>query len=99
MAAGQASANAAIDQLVYEFSTLVLHAVNLLEPGMIIVGSDDEPLRDLVMERLLQRVEERRLSYGPGRTQIVASNLGQYGVVRGAVVPTLQSVFRMPRWT
>ena len=66
---------------------------------VIIVGSDDEPFRDMVMKRLLARVEERRLSHGPGTTQIVASNLGMFGVVRGAVVPTLQSVFRMPRWS
>jgi hypothetical protein len=30
---------------------------------------------------------------------VVASDLGEFGMARGAVVPTLQRVLRMPRLT
>jgi hypothetical protein len=34
-----------------------------------------------------------------GKTSIVASTLGSYGVARGAVAPTLQRIFRIPQWS
>ena len=97
--AGEGSAVMAIDRVTRDISTLVLHAVNLLEPGQLIIGSDVEVLRDEVMTRLQRVVEEHQLLFGPGQTKITASTLGEYDVVRGAVVPTLQRVFRMPRWS
>lgn len=89
----------AVDRLARDLSTLVLHAVNFLEPGMLIIGSDISELRDPVLDRLTRIVQSHTVDYVPGKTQIVGSTLGEYGVVRGAVVPTLQRVFRMPRWS
>ena len=56
-------------------------------------------LRQIGRLRECRILDEHRLSYEAGVTKILASTLGEYGVVRGAVVPTLQRVFRMPQWT
>jgi N-acetylglucosamine repressor len=96
---GQDSAVAALRRATDEFAVLALHAINLIEPGMIVIGSDVDDLQGAVLDGVRRTVEEHRLSYGPGCTEIVGSNLGEFSVVRGAVVPTLQRVFRMPRWT
>ena len=96
---GRASAMAAVDRVARDVSLLVVHAVNLLEPGVLVVGSDIESLRDAVLDRLRQILDEHSLRYEAGKTKIIASTLGEFGVARGAVVPTLQRVFRMPRWT
>ncbi len=95
---GQPSALAAMDRVARDMSDLIVHAVNFLEPGMLILGSDNSALRDALLVRLARILDEHRLRHEAGKTKIVASELGEYGVVRGAVVPALQRVFRMPRW-
>ncbi|UCG15973.1 MAG: ROK family transcriptional regulator [Phycisphaerales bacterium] len=95
---GQPSALAAMDRVARDMSDLIVHAVNFLEPGMLILGSDNSELRDALLVRLRRVLDEHRLRHEAGKTKIVASELGEYGVVRGAVVPALQRVFRMPRW-
>ena len=97
--AGQASARAAMDRVARDLSSMVVHAVNFLEPGVLIVGSDDSLLRDELLVRLDGILDEHRLRHEAGKTKIIASTLGEFGIVRGAVVPTLQRLFRMPRWT
>jgi N-acetylglucosamine repressor len=99
LAVNDAGAEAGLQRLVADIAPLVLHIVNLLEPGMLIVGSDVAGLRKTVVTRLESVVREHRLSYEAGETQILASTLGDFGVVRGAVVPVLQRLFRMPQWT
>ena len=96
---GKHSAQVALERATQEFGVLALHAINLLEPGMIVIGCDVDDLQGAVLAGVQHIVEQHRLSHGPGRTQIVGSTLGEFSVVRGAVVPTLQRVFRMPRWT
>ncbi|MCB9850186.1 MAG: ROK family transcriptional regulator [Phycisphaerales bacterium] len=96
---GDTAACAAIARVTDELSPLVLHIVNLLEPGKLVIGSDVEALREEMVARLRDVVQKHRLSYEAGETQILASSLGDFGVVRGAVVPTLQRMFRMPQWT
>ena len=82
-----------------ELSILVLHVVNLLEPGVLMVGSDSAVLRDIVLDQWREILEKQSLAYEAGRTKLMASTLGEYGVVRGAIVPTLQRVFRIPQWS
>lgn len=97
--AGQSSAVAAMDRVARDMSHLVVHAVNFVEPGLFIVGSDNAVLRDALLVRLQKILDDHRLLHEAGKTKLRASVLGEYGVVRGAVVPVLQRVFRMPRWT
>lgn len=89
----------ALQRVGVDVATLMQHIINLLEPGMLIVGSDAPMLRDALLNQVRQTLEAHQLAYEAGKTQVVASTLGEYGVVRGAIVPTLQRVFRMPRWS
>ncbi len=96
---GQSSAVAAMDRVASEVGAHVLHAINFLDPAMVVVESDEPVLRGMILSRLERIVHEDRLRREVGRTKIIASELGEFGMVRGAVVPTLQRVLRMPRLT
>ncbi len=82
-----------------ELAPLVVHIVNLLEPGVLMIGSDAPVLRDTLLNHWQDTVEERSLPYEAGKTQLIPSTLGEFGVVQGAIVPTLQRVFRIPQWS
>jgi predicted NBD/HSP70 family sugar kinase len=89
----------AIQRVGTELSTLALHIVNLLEPGVLMIGSDAPPLRDRLLVQLQQVLDRQGLAYEPGKTRLLASTLGDSCLMRGAVVPTLQRVFRIPQWS
>lgn len=90
---------AALNRTISDLSTLVVHTINLLEPGLLVIGSDVAAFQAMIMERLGKILEQHKLSCSPGTTRLVPSTLGEYGIVCGAVVPTLQRVFRLPRWS
>jgi predicted NBD/HSP70 family sugar kinase len=96
---GNTAAVQAMVRVGEESAILVQHIVNLLEPGVLMVGSDSELLRDTLLDQWQGVLEERSLAYEAGKTQLMASTLGEFGVVRGAIVPTLQRVFRIPQWS
>jgi len=91
-------AKQAIDRLGQDLSYLVLQIVNLIEPGVLMVDSNEPELRSVLLEYLQRSLEKHKFAFEPGQTQLVASNLGEYGLTRGAIVPTLQRVFRIPQW-
>ncbi len=93
------TAQAAIQCVVEELATLVLHIVNLLEPGVLMVGSDSPELRDELLARLRPMLDQQKLAFEAGTTKLVPAMLGEFGVLRGAIVPTLQRVFRLPQWS
>lgn len=82
-----------------ELSTLVLHAVNLIEPGILVIGSDTQQLQGHLIDRFVKELEEKELPFEAGKTKLVSSDLGEYGIVSGAIVPTLQRIFRLPQWS
>lgn len=96
---GQAAAVSAMNRVSEELSTLALYIANLLEPGVLMVGLDTPVLQDSLLERFRQKLEELGLPHEAGKTKVIASTLGEFGVVQGAVVPTLQRVFRLPQWS
>jgi len=96
---GLPSAVEAMDRVAGDISNYVIHAINFLDPGVVVLGSDHEVLRDAVLDRLNRILAEDALRHEVGTTEIMASTLGEFFMVRGAVVPTLQRVFRMPRWS
>jgi len=96
---GDKAAHAVVHRVGEELAPLVQHMVNLLEPGVLMIGSDSEELRDLLLNQLRAVLEDQKLAYEAGLTQLIASTLGEYGVLRGAIVPTLQRVFRIPQWS
>lgn len=96
---GDPPAVEAMKKVGEELSPLALHIVNLLEPGVLLVGSDTPPLRDALLDQWEEALDRQRLPFEAGKTQLIASTLGEYGVVQGAIVPTLQRVFRIPQWS
>lgn len=97
--ARQVSAVAAMDRVARELSLLVLHTINLLEPGRLIIESDVPELGEAFRVRLDQILDEHILRPERGRTEIMLSTLGEFGGVRGAVVPALRRFFKLPSWT
>jgi N-acetylglucosamine repressor len=97
--AGESAALKAIALVGEQIGPLVLHIVNLLEPGAFIVGSDTQELCDVLLQQFESTLGRNDLAYQAGKTRMVASMLGSCGVARGATVPTLQRVFRMPQWS
>ena len=97
--AGQPEALAALSKVANELAPLVRHTVNLLEPGVLMLGSDMPSLRDELLSALRDDLDKHHMDYEQGRTELRASALGDFGVVRGAAVPALQRLFRMPQWT
>ncbi len=93
------SALASLENVGKDISALVLHVVNLLEPGILMIGSDAPVLLNLLLKQIQQILDKQSLAYEAGKTQVLTSTLGEYGVVRGSVVPTLQRVFRIPQWS
>lgn len=93
---GNEAAQRSMDRLATDLSLLVLHVVNLLEPGVLMLGSDVPTLRDALIGPLDAILQKHRLEYEMGQTRLLSSQLGDFGVVRGAVVPTLQRLFRIP---
>lgn len=91
-------ATEAISKVGEDIASLARHIVNLLEPGVLMLGSDAPVLRDALLDLTKESLRKHRLDYELGETQLLASTLGEYGVVRGATVPTLQRLFRMPQW-
>ena len=92
-------ATVALHRVGNELSTLALHIVNLLEPGVLMIGSDAPLLRDRLLTQLEQVLVKQGLAYEAGKTKLLASTLGDSCLMRGAIVPTLQRVFRIPQWT
>lgn len=95
---GAPGAASAMDRVARELSLLVLHAINLLDPGQLILEADEPELGEALRVRLDRALEEHALRAGRGRTQIVSSTLDEFGGVRGAVVPALRRFFRLPNW-
>lgn len=99
MQTGLPAAKTAIERVGEQVGPLILHIVNLLEPGALIIGSDTQELCDELLLQFESTLRQNDLAYQAGKTKLVASMLGNFGVARGAVVPTLQRVFRMPQWS
>lgn len=94
---GAPSACEAMRQAADEIGAHVLDAINFLDPAMVVIDSDYPELREVVLFRLNRIVGEDNLRKVVGRTAVVASELGECAMMRGAVVPALRRVFRMPR--
>jgi N-acetylglucosamine repressor len=97
-AADDPAALAAMETVAGELCTLAIGTVNLLEPGALLVGSDVPELCEPLLERMRRYVDQLSLPHRAGKTLIAASRLGDFGVARGAIVPTLQRLFQIPQW-
>jgi N-acetylglucosamine repressor len=97
--ANEEQAVAAMKRVGDELNPLVLHIVNLLEPGVLMVGSDAPVLGEMLLEHFRKAVDQQRLAFEAGKTRLIPAVMGEFEVARGAVVPTLRRVFRLPQWS
>lgn len=97
--AGSAGATVAMDRVAHDLSLLLVHTINLIEPGRLILEVDVPQLGEPLWERLRAIVSAHELHREPGKTEVVLSNLGDFGGVRGAVVPAMMRIFKLPRWS
>jgi predicted NBD/HSP70 family sugar kinase len=63
-----ATAQDAMARVALELSPLAIHIVNLLEPGILTIGTDTPILRDAIIDRLRRSVDEHSLPHQAGKT-------------------------------
>lgn len=96
LVAGDSSAVAAMRACAQEIAVHVLDAINFLDPAMVVLESDYPELREVILARLREIVDEDSLRRIVGHTRIVASALGEFAMLQGSVTPTLRRIFRLP---
>lgn len=98
---GVPAARSAMDRAAGELCLLISHAMNLFEPGRLVIESDVPELGQYVLERL-RTSQARMMPHRDGdlpQTEVQVSDLGEFGGVRGAAVPALRRFFRLPSWS
>lgn len=76
--------------------TALTSLVNLLNPGIIIIGGRVAQAGPLLLEPLRETVHRRALPVAMQRTRIVESKLGSEAIAIGAVTTVLQDLFSGP---
>lgn len=94
---GDSVALEAMRRLGEELARVVRDLVNLLEPGVVVVGTDAVEVRDDLLTQLEEDIRAHQTKHALGQTRLVGSTLGDYGVTRGSTVPALQRLFRVPQ--
>jgi glucokinase-like ROK family protein len=69
--------------------TAVASLINLLNPGMVIVGGSVSQIGDLFLEPIRKTVRERSLQAGAQNVRITAAMLGQRSSLMGAVAQAI----------
>ncbi len=87
---------AAMERVGWDIASRLMDAINFLDPAMVVIGSDHVRLGAVVLSQLQEMVETDGLRRVVGTTEVVASHLGETGMVIGAVTPTLDRVFGGP---
>ncbi|WP_235599946.1 ROK family transcriptional regulator [Alkalihalobacillus trypoxylicola] len=67
--------------------------IHLFNPSRIIIGGGVANSGDFIMKPLIHCVKERALTIEAKSTEIVRSNLGEYGTAIGAVTLILETIF------
>ncbi len=74
----------------------VADAINLLNPGRVIIGGGVSQAGELILESLRESVAQRAMRAAIGSTDIVQSALGRRSTEMGAVALVLEQAFRSP---
>lgn len=96
--AGETGALEGLERLESDIGTVIRVAAGILDPAVIVMDSDTTILRDLLLPRLERLLNDDYLRKEAGQPRLAPSSMGKVGMTRGAIVPTLQRIFRMPRW-
>ncbi len=93
---GNPMARSIFAQAGRRIGTALIGLVNLLNPGVIIVGGGVARAGHLLLEPLRETVRQRALGVAAPRTRIVESQLGADAIAIGAVTVVLQELFSGP---
>ena len=74
----------------------VADVINLLNPGLVIVGGGVSQAGELILESLRETAHERSMRAAIKGTNIVQSTLGRRSSALGAVALVLEETFRSP---
>ena len=70
--------------------------INLLNPGLVIIGAGADGVGDSLLDPLQRTVEARTLNGAAADARIVPAQLGRKGVAIGAAALVLEETFRNP---
>jgi glucokinase-like ROK family protein len=70
--------------------------INLLNPGLVVVGVGNDRVSDLLLEPLQRTVEARTMNGAAADARIVPAQLGHQSVAIGAVALVLEETLRNP---
>ncbi len=70
--------------------------INLLNPGLVIVGGGTAAAGDILLDAIRQTVQQRALPVAWQHTTIVRAYLGREAIAVGAVTTVLQETFKSP---
>ncbi len=93
---GDSGACALFAQAGRRIGTALIGLVNLLNPGVIIIGGGVARAGPLLLEPLREAVHRRALGVAAPHTRIVESQLGAEAIAIGAVTVVLQELFSGP---
>lgn len=93
---GDPTASALFAQAGRRIGTALIGLVNLLNPGVIIIGGGVARAGPLLLEPLRETVRQRALGVAAPHTRIVESQLGAEAIAIGAVTVVLQELFSGP---
>jgi predicted NBD/HSP70 family sugar kinase len=80
-----------IDELGHYLGIAVAGLLNLLNPGIVVVGGEITGVGDLLLDRLRDSVSARALSTSVAETRLLTSNLGEQAIAVGAATFVLQA--------
>ncbi len=70
--------------------------INLLNPGLVIIGVGADGLGDLLLDPLQRTVEARTMNGAAADARIAPAHLGRKAVAIGAVALVIEETFRDP---
>lgn len=93
---GNPTARLLFAQAGRRIGTALIGLVNLLNPGVIIIGGGVARAGSLLLDPLRETVRQRALGVAAPHTRIVESQLGAEAIAVGAVTVVLQELFSGP---
>jgi predicted NBD/HSP70 family sugar kinase len=91
---GDAAAESIIEEVGHYLGIAVAGLVNLMNPGVVVLGGEITAVGDLLLDRLRETVRARTLSLSINETRLVTSNLGEQAIAVGGATLVLQAALR-----
>lgn len=82
-----------LDEMGRNLGEGIVTLINLLNPGLIVVGGEVTCAKDLILQPIMNVVQKRALESPRKATEIVFSNIGRNAGIIGATVPVIENFF------